>query len=276
MILELQRWRAPWALMLLLLLLEFNSKVPSTQNAQFVELFAGQAEVSCALRSCGLSGSTHDINIDPQYMDLCSTTGFLLAVNELRRAEAGSLCIFALRCASFSRMSRATAGRNILFPLGNIQYGFVQTGNLLSSRLILMLYICCWKGLRWIVEQPEGTAFPLLPRWQEFLKVAQVYSTSFWMGKFGGATAKRHRLWSNDYNLLQEIHHEAGSMTRAEMASLPGGPLVKRYVDKSGLVRCTGLKEKLKQSQLLGPTFTLVYVLKLVCVNLWLLQKPTA
>lgn len=36
-----------------------------------------------------------------------------------------------------------------------------------------MLYICCWKGLRWIVEQPEGTAFPLLPRWQEFLKVAQ-------------------------------------------------------------------------------------------------------
>ena len=172
-----------------------------------------------------------------------------------------------------------------------------------------MLYICCWKGLRWIVEQPEGTAFPLLPRWQEFLKVAQaahlyflgcliyvgclvelqkilnrtlqntvceVYSTSFWMGKFGGATAKRHRLWSNDYNLLQEIHHEAGSMTRAEMASLPGGPLVKRYVDKSGLVRCTGLKEKLKQSQLLGPTFTLVYVLKLVCVNLWLLQKPTA
>ena len=77
MILELQRWRAPWALMLLLLLLEFNSKVPSTENVQFVELFAGQAEVSCALRSCGLFGSTHDINIDPQYMDLCSTTGFL-------------------------------------------------------------------------------------------------------------------------------------------------------------------------------------------------------
>lgn len=72
------------------------------------------------------------------------------------------------------------------------------------------------------------------------------------MGKFGGATAKRHRLWSNDHNLLQAIHSEAGHMRRAEMEALPGGPLVKKYRDKNGLVRCTGLKEKLKASQLLG------------------------
>ena len=77
MIFELQRWRAPWALMLLLLLLQFNSRAPAWETVQFVELFDGEAEVSFALRSSGLHGSTHDINISPSYMDLCSTTGFL-------------------------------------------------------------------------------------------------------------------------------------------------------------------------------------------------------
>lgn len=68
--------------------------------------------------------------------------------------------------------SRATAGRSILFPLGHIEFQFVEIGNLLSARLILMLFICSWKGLRWIIEQPEGSAFPLQPRWQQFLKLA--------------------------------------------------------------------------------------------------------
>ena len=77
--------------------------------------------------------------------------------------------------------SRATSGRSILFPLGNTDYGFVQMGNLLASRLILLLYICSWKCLRWIVEQPEGTAFPLLPRWQEFHEIAKAACLSFYV-----------------------------------------------------------------------------------------------
>lgn len=74
------------------------------------------------------------------------------------------------------------------------------------------------------------------------------------MGKFGGPTAKRHRIWSNDQNLLYAIHDEAGSMTKKEMAMLPGGPLVTKYQDRHGLQRCTGIKDKLKASQILGRT----------------------
>lgn len=77
MILELMRWRAPPVLMLVLLLLQFNTKVPSGPGVEFVELFAGQGEASRALRSSGLSGSMHDINLAPQLMDLCQPTGFL-------------------------------------------------------------------------------------------------------------------------------------------------------------------------------------------------------
>ena len=78
MILELRQWKAPPILMLVLLLLQFNSMVPSSPSVQFVELFAGEGKASTELRRCGLSGSTHDINISPKYMDLCTTTFFLL------------------------------------------------------------------------------------------------------------------------------------------------------------------------------------------------------
>lgn len=50
-------------------------------------------------------------------------------------------------------------------------------------------------------------------------------------------------LWFNDYNMLQAIHLEATAMSRMEMEALPGGPLVKKYRDRNGLIRCTGLKE---------------------------------
>lgn len=78
-----------------------------------------------------------------------------------------------------------------------------------------------------------------------------MFTTAFWMGKFGGPTAKRHRLWSNDQRLLHSIPDAAGTMTKAEMQSLPGGPLVKKYKDKAGMNRQVGIRDKLKASQCL-------------------------
>ena len=79
----------------------------------------------------------------------------------------------------------------------------------------------------------------------------QAWSTSFWMGAFAGPTPKRHRLWSNCEQFLAGIHQVGGKMTREALKALPGGPLVRKYVDRHGVKRCTGLKEKLKQSQYL-------------------------
>ena len=37
------------------------------------------------------------------------------------------------------------------------------------------------------------------------------------MGRFGGSTPKRHRLWSNDPDLLTSIAGRAGYMSKQEM-----------------------------------------------------------
>ena len=51
---------------------------------------------------------------------------------------------------------------------------------------------------------------------------------------------------------LGEVFKAAGSMSREAMLQLKGEPLVRKYVDRNGVKRCVGLKDKLKASQILS------------------------
>ena len=77
-ILEMQQWKSPLVLQLLVIMVLHTSIFPRPTNLDltFVELFAGKAAVSSALREGGGNGSSHDINISP-LLDLTSTAGFL-------------------------------------------------------------------------------------------------------------------------------------------------------------------------------------------------------
>ena len=70
------------------------------------------------------------------------------------------------------------------------------------------------------------------------------------MGKFGGPTPKRHRLWGNDREMLQAVASEAGYMSREEQDRCPL-KTARHYVDRKGIKRCVGNKDVLKNSQTL-------------------------
>ena len=74
-VMEMLKWRAPAVLMLLVILLSFNSKVPQKMDVGFCEFFAGEGQISLALWSCGVKGSSHDLRYS-SLMDLCSPHGF--------------------------------------------------------------------------------------------------------------------------------------------------------------------------------------------------------
>ena len=134
-------------------------------------------------------GSSLELLDHPDAFDLTSDAGFILALNEVKRLRPGGLCIVALCCESFSAMclgsilvlawywswslparfwglvgfaglclrSRATSGRSIVFPLGHKAYAFVQRGNLLLCRVVLLLMLCSYKKARFLLEQPAGS-----------------------------------------------------------------------------------------------------------------------
>lgn len=70
--------------------------------------------------------------------------------------------------------SRYTSGRSIFQPEGNDQYEFVRIGNLLANRVALLIWVATAYGLRWLLEQPEGSALPDLPRFQQLWRAIQV------------------------------------------------------------------------------------------------------
>lgn len=78
-----------------------------------------------------------------------------------------------LWCSSEMR-SCHTSGRDVWNDfLGNTGYEFVRVGNLLASRLVLMLLIVSSRGGRWLVEQPEGSTLPNHPLFQQLLSTVK-------------------------------------------------------------------------------------------------------
>ena len=73
---------------------------------------------------------------------------------------------------------RYTSGRTHLTPLGNRGYLFVKIGNILSGRTVLLCLLATWCGLRWLVEQPDGSFLPELPRYQLLFGLMKVRSLS--------------------------------------------------------------------------------------------------
>ena len=76
MIYDLEKWSAPPVLMLVVLLLTCNEKVSWVTDVEFVEVFAGVAEISKAMIEQGMTGSAHDIRYSSHF-DLCGRVGFL-------------------------------------------------------------------------------------------------------------------------------------------------------------------------------------------------------
>ena len=71
------------------------------------------------------------------------------------------------------------------------------------------------------------------------------------MGVFGSGSPKRHRLFSNDEQLLTTMCSKAGYMSRADQDSC-SSKLVRKYIDKHGIKRCVGNKDALRESAYLA------------------------
>ena len=74
---------------------------------------------------------------------------------------------FLLRSNDQTMRCRHTSGRTSFKPYGNVGYVFVRTGNILACRVALLLLVCSFLGLRWILEQPSGSCLDALPRFQQ-------------------------------------------------------------------------------------------------------------
>ena len=98
-------------------------------------------------------------------------------------------CWVDLHCGAILRC-RNTHGRDWLHPYGNRGYDFVSCGNILASRVALLLILASCRALVWFLEQPSGSALPDLPCTQYvWSQIQAVHSRS--PGKMSDFTVKR-------------------------------------------------------------------------------------
>ena len=163
----------------------------TSKEYNFVELFAGAANISKALRFAGHFGVSMDLDHHPAH-DFLDDSGLALAMIAILKMLPGGLLVAAPVCSSFSSMSRASSKRTVFTPAGDVDRIFVRQGNVMVRRLVLVLWLAHSLGHAFVVEQPRGSIMSLLDRFEAFCNsCCRVVSTSFWMKIYGSDTAKR-------------------------------------------------------------------------------------
>ncbi|CAK9030398.1 Uncharacterized protein SCF082_LOCUS19198 [Durusdinium trenchii] len=185
-----------------------------------------------------------------QLFDLLSPSGFAMAIMScLACVQDNHVIVIAVVCSSFVSISRGSTGRSYLNPLGFPDCDATKIGNLLASRLALLLYLIASRGGVWVVEQPSSSLLFRHPRLREACRRMKVFRQSWWMRLYGGFTCKRTKAWSNSrwvFNLGM------GKMSRAIRDSVTDRLAVSTTCAKTGRRGYHGSK-KLKNSQNLQP-----------------------
>ena len=167
------------------------------QTLEYAEFFAGEAAISKAMQCNNMRVASYDRAYDSTNMDFLSTAGFILALQTVLRLAPGAGHWSAPVCSSFTRINIGTSQRSPTRPLGCTSYRSVQDGNLLVSRLALVLRLLDALGIWWCFEQPAGSLMQYHPRVQALFRDVQVWRVTIDMWSFGGDTMKRLWIYSN-------------------------------------------------------------------------------
>jgi hypothetical protein len=171
-------------------------------------MFAGEAAVTCGLRSLGWRVLSLVIRYmrgleRARAMDLCTPSGFAVALWAMMTLRRNGVAFFAPVCSSWVWINRATSKRSAAMPLGREDLLHVSQGNLPAARTALLATLAAWKRCTWIIEQPSSSLFMEHPRMQQLLAQQCVWKHTVCMSWFGGGSLKRTSLWSNNIMLTE-------------------------------------------------------------------------
>ena len=131
----------------------------------------------------------HDPN-QWEMMDRCAIVAIL-------QLHPKSLVILAPVCSGFSFMSSSQAQRFFYAPMGNEQFPWVKSGNVMACRVTLLCWLCCALGHVFLLEQPSSARFADMPRWRHFCDniayVFRLHNFAFWLETLYGLSRPKLR-----------------------------------------------------------------------------------
>ena len=175
-------------------------------NACFdmAEFFSGHAAISLAMRALGFSVAVYDMAYEGMNnsMDLCSSTGFILALCIVLLIRKNGVVWFAVPCNSIGAFAAASHyGRSKDHPDGNEA---AQPWNLIIRRSFLLAAVALERAIEPFFESPEQTLLFKTTFTSNLPNPDQFDRVSICLGAFGAATKKPISIFSRT-NWLQGL-----------------------------------------------------------------------
>ena len=213
-----------------------NQSKPGTND--FMEVFAGSANLSLEMLRATFSGSAFDILFHSEH-DALTSKGLRLLLDAMSSLKRRGLFWLATKCSSWVVLCRYQSNR---YPdngfLGDESRAFVRQGNCLMEVSALLYLLAHMVGLLPVLEQPTSSVMPDCPIMSAVLQFTSSKKTVTYMGQFNGPSQKPLQLWS-PWNRL-------GHLERCRPVGMDSVPLVDRHENSR---QFTGRKDLLLESQ---------------------------
>ena len=217
---------------------------PLSRTLDCIEYFSGVANIARVFRHNKGSCQEYDYIRCVENENLCRPAGWMTAFVFAMQLKERGLASWATVCSSWIFMCKNCTGRSRDRPWGAPPGpGITQStekGNLMAARMICVLMLLQARHCTWLLEQPESSVMEFLPEWSYLLMRVQRVRTV--MGAFGHASRKGTTLLScHDWHKALERDIPPGFVAKKAMT--------KKFIDKNGIDRCTGIAGDLKESQ---------------------------
>ena len=216
-----------------------------------VEFFSGQAAVTSGMLERGLRAMPYDILNDHVYQDICSSWGFVAALQALRMmVPCQALAWLGTVCSTWIFMSRNSTMRTHASPRGDRSRRCVLRGNRQAARTAIVMCWCYARMLGFIVEQPATSVLWLHPAMRHVQAVAKAlkfrwHMVSTYMFAFNGEHLKKTELVSNE-SFTHHLHRNHPG--KKASSSARGAATALTSVRRDGKKQCSGT-QALKATQ---------------------------
>ena len=157
-----------------------------------VELFAGQHEITTAVREKGLKGIAYDVKYTPHsdWNNIITDRGFQRALQLVLEVRCFGSVWAAPVCGPWVFICRAGTGRTAWQPEGDRSNKRVKDANVMVIHVVIILLVAWYRNLNMFTEQPQGSLMGEFTPMREFISSCLPLSCSTFLGAFGAPSAK--------------------------------------------------------------------------------------
>ncbi|CAK9087129.1 Uncharacterized protein SCF082_LOCUS41189 [Durusdinium trenchii] len=238
------------------------------EDYDWMEFFAGNAACTTYTRLQGHRGVKFDLKYNQHvppgsinYMDINSPSGFVLAIVFILKGRVDQFVAwFGIKCSSWTQINTGTSARSPCASIGDTMRKSVAEANKMLERICLLVILVVCRGGCWILEQPNGSMLEFYPcfRWAigqmiEIDGVKSVSRISWWMSKFGAATAKPQYAYSNSPS-IRKVHRYESQPSKVKKDMKAKVQTCRKYTNKQGKECYVGTSE-LKDTEIYPDMF---------------------